>query len=228
MINHGFFGSRDVKPVEDTASLMSSLMRVIKGNPEIKRAFDEEERLAALADRRPAILAEVHAIRAASQRNIAQLAAAEAVAREELQRIEPRYEAIAAVWKRASQALDTARYQARADENRLLDELEKNADPIIDEAHSKLGEMWAHYHSNRGYYAPTFTAEPVGKSRRRPKGSTIWTNAPSIEKWKSAILAGMNELAAMKRDLDQSNVAERCAAILENVPDWKEVVEVEL
>jgi len=226
MINHGLFGNRDVKPAKDDG-LMASIMRAIKGNPDFKRALDEEERLSAQAERRPAIVAELQAARDAAQKRIGKFAEAEALALKELQAIEPRYEAVAVAWKNAKRALDIERHEVWAAENRLLDELEANADPIIDETYRKLLELWADFQSDRKKYAVVTSAETPGRKRDRAR-PTISTNAPSLEKWRQALLAGLRDVPMMKRDPDLSNIAERCEAILADLPDWKEVVEIEL
>ncbi len=226
MINHGLFGNRDVKPTKDEG-LMASIMRAIKGNPDFKRVLDEEERISAQAERRPVIVAELQAARDAAQKRIGKLAEAEASALKELQAIEPRYEAVAVAWKNAKQALDIERQEAWAAENRLINELEANADPIIDETYRKLIELWADFQSDRKKYAVVASAETPGRKRDRAR-PTISTNAPSLEKWRQALLAGLRDVPGMKRDPDQSNIAERCEAILSGLPDWREVVEIEL
>lgn len=226
MINHGLFGNHDVKPAKDEG-LMASIMRAIKGNPDFKRALDEEERLSAQAERRPAIVAELQASRDAAGKRIGKLAEAEASALKELQAIEPRYEAVAVAWKNANRALDIERHEVWAAENRLLNELEANADPIIDETYKKLVELWEDFQYDRKKYAVVASAQMPGRKRDRAR-PTISTNAPSLEKWRQALLDGLRDVPMMKRDPDQSKIVERCEAILAGLPDWKEVVEIEL
>lgn len=229
MINHGLFGNRDVKPAEDNG-LMASIMRAIKGNPEIKRALDDEERIATQAERRPSIIAELKKIRDDAQKRIGTLAAAEASALAELEAIEPRYEATAANWKRAKQALDFERHAAVADETRLLDELEANADPIIDQALDAIRREWAEFTSFNGAGRTPPRSELKSRVVKGDRVvSTYLTNGPSIEKRRLALLEAMREtLPALKRDPDQSNIAERCAAIIQNLPDADEMVVVQI
>lgn len=232
MINHGLFGNRDVKPAEDTG-MMASIMRAIKGSPEMKRALEDDERIAAQAERRPSIIAELKTVRDGAQKRIGALAELEASALAELEAIEPRYEATAAKWKRAKQALDFERHAAIAAETRLLDELEANADPIIDETYAKLVELWGDFQYDREKYALvndyTIGVNPESPRRKSDKGRPIVsTNAPSLEKWRQALLAGLRDVPMLKRDPDQSNIAERCEAILASLPDWKQIVEIEL
>ncbi|WP_246714291.1 hypothetical protein [Rhizobium leguminosarum] len=215
-----------MKPAKDE-SLMASIMRVVKGNPDFKRALDEEERLSAQAERRPAIVAELQAARDAARKRIGKLAEAEASALKELQAIEPRYEAVAVAWKDAKRNLDIERHEAWVAENRLLDELEANADPIINETYQKLIDLWSDFQYDRQKYAVVASAVPPGRKRYQVR-PTVSTNAPSLEKWRQALLAGLRDVPMMKRDPDQSTVAERCEAILAGLPDWKEVVEIEL
>ena len=225
MIHHDLFKAQDVTPAKDDG-LISSIMRVLKSQPEIGRALEQEERVAAHAEMRPAIVAELEKNRSAAAKHIAELAAAEKKTRVELEAIEPRYEAVAAAWRKAKEAADFARYESNIAENRLLDQLEAHADPIIDETYNKLCQLWADFQSDRQRYFP-----PESHSRRERRGGRrvriYLTNRPSLEKWSEAVVKGMRDLLAMKRDPDQSNLAERCAAYLD-LPDWEKIVEVEV
>ncbi|WP_245457352.1 hypothetical protein [Rhizobium leguminosarum] len=215
-----------MKPTKDEG-LMASIMRVVKGNPDIQRALHEEERLSAQAERRPAIVAELQAARDAARKRIDKLAAAEVSALKELQAIEPRYEAVAVAWKNAKRTLDIERQEVWDAENRLLNELEANADPIIDETHRKLGELWNDFHYNRNKYAVTISWDVRPGRKGGQARPIVLSNAPSLERWRQAILDGLRDVPMMKRDPAQSNIAERCEAILASLPDWTEIVEVE-
>jgi hypothetical protein len=226
MINHGLFGNRDVKPAAEDG-LLASIMRVINGNPEMKRILDEDERLVTQADRRVAIVEELRELKASSERRLQVLATKEAAALKELQAIEPRYEAIAVAWRNAKHALDADRYETRISEGRLLDELTENADPIIDQTLATVQQLWGDYHFNRAKYGVSSSLENRLIGDRRQE-TIIKTNGPSLDRWRNAVLAALRDLPSLKRDPDQSNIPERCAAILAGIPDWTEVVEVKI
>lgn len=221
-------GPRHVHSMLDDASQLSS-----RTGPKgmLSRLFGilatpaQPETPAEAAERREAERAaakvEMARAQAAADSELPKLAAVEEKARLHLERLTPAFQ-------EATRAYDLARaaHSRRAHDLAYARELQArrvlvNAEPLIAEFMDGLAEalqvrVEIHNEERNGEFD-----HRVGKVV-----AEVWSNAPSAEARRLAILAAFRDAEALKTDPDQSNLRERFAAILEALPDATVMVKV--
>lgn len=188
------------------------------------RPETEEEAAERRDATRRSLGAELAALEAKRDAELPSLAATEAKAKKRLESVTPGYQQAVADFDRA-QAIHSRRAHDFAYQREMLvRRIEAAADPIIDEF---MRDMAGLLEANRLTQVET-DIRTIGYDIAKTKSiREEWSNVPSLNARRIAILAARNEAEGMKGEPDQSKVRERLAALVEALPDNAVLVKVD-
>lgn len=166
---------------------------------------------------------EIDQLAADAMAELPALAAAEEKARKRLESLRPGYQEALAAFDRAQAAHSRRAHDLAYARERAVRRVEAAAEPVIAEFVADLMEL----------FEVTLKTQIVDEERNHvfdgELGRTVaevWSNAPSIDARRKAILAARNEAEALKAEPDQSQIRERLVAMVEALPDAQTMVKV--
>ena len=168
------------------------------------------------ARERAAAGAEMIELRAAGERELPGLAAAEEKARRHLERLTPGYREAVAAYDRAQAAHGHRAHDLAYARERAERRVAVNAEPVIQEC---IDDLYAMLEANRRIPVEREQRPTTFDVRRNEYDQEEWSNTPAIEARRVAIFAAIQEAEALKAEPDQTGIQDSLIAMVEDLPD---------
>jgi hypothetical protein len=191
----------------------------------IEQPEPDEFDLAAAAERRAALRAtagaEISSIEAQRDAELPGLAAAEERARRHLESLTPAYQEAMRAYAAAQGEHTRRAHDFAYARERQVRRVYAAAEPVIQETRTALTELMQ---ATIATMAESEERNALYDERQGRWVHQIWSNAPSIDRRRTAILALFHDIEGMKAEPDQGDIRERLARLVEALPDASELV----